>query len=57
MKALLVKNISVYTYDKKTLLLNAGEEITIDPKDGSALCARFPDYPFDIVKSEYCILN
>lgn len=57
MKALLVKTISVYTYDKKTLLLHAGEEITIDPKDGVAISNRFPNYPFDIVKSEYSILN
>lgn len=57
MKAMLVKTISVYTYDKTTLLLRAGSEISVNIKDGIALSAEYPNYPFDIDKSEYSAIN
>lgn len=54
MKALLLKTISVFVYDKSTLLIRQGTEITIDPEQNIAV---YKGYHFDIDKSEYSIIN
>lgn len=57
MRAILVCAISVYTYDKTTVLLRTGTEIIVDIREMIAYSPDYPNYPFDISKNEYFILQ
>lgn len=54
MNVLLKRTITIYTYDKTTLILRAGTLITIDPKNH---IASAQGYCFDIDPAEYAIIN
>lgn len=56
MKALLTKPLSIYTYDKTTILLKVGSSIIVNQKTGIAESPDYPQYPFDILESEYTLM-
>lgn len=60
MKAMLVKIVTIYTYDRTTILLRPGTEVLIEPDEDGHSIATAPThqkYPFDIDKSEYTPMN
>jgi hypothetical protein len=57
MPAVVVKQFSVYLYDKFSIILRVGDQLIVDTSEGIAWRPGYEQYTFDISTEEYRLID